>query len=347
MKDIGYSLLRLWIKTGLHLYYGRIKILGLKNIPKNKPVLFLPNHQGALMDVLLIGTDCNRKPYFLARSDVFKGPTLKKFFDFLRMLPIYRIRDGRGSLKKNKAVFDQCAELFRYNNALVMFPEANHNLMRRVRPLSKGFARIIFNALERMPESEIHIVPVGMNYRSNKSFPDKVVIHYGQPIAVKGTCAENGNQYAINSLKDAVSDSLKTLTTHIEDEESYDATIQKLDALHVDYLNPAETNAAIKNGNTFQGKKKRSLFSKIFQTFFKGIFTVLNFPIIAVWRSWIKPKVWEPEFTATLRFGFAMVMFPIYYLILFSFIAAIWNAAVGFTVIVGLFLFNWGYVRWN
>ena len=65
------------------------------------------------------------------------------------------------------------------------------------------------------------------------------------------------------------------------------------------------------------------------------------------WRTWVKPKVWEPEFTSTLRFGFALLVYPIYYLTLFAISAAAWNGVIGLTVIVGLFIYNWGYVRWS
>ena len=109
MKNFGYNLARLWVKIGLYLYFGKIKVSGLSHIPKDKPVLFLSNHQNALLDVLLIGIDCNRKPYFLTRADVFNSPILKAIFDIFQMIPIYRIRDGRESLKKNQAVFDRCA----------------------------------------------------------------------------------------------------------------------------------------------------------------------------------------------------------------------------------------------
>lgn len=347
MKNLGYWLLKLWIKTGLHLYYGKIKISGLENVPKDEPVLFLPNHQGALMDVLLIVTDCRRKPFFLTRSDVFKRPALKKFFGFLRMLPIYRIRDGRESLKKNRAVFGACTQLFHEKHALVMFPEANHNLKRRIRPLSKGFIRIVFNTLEKHPESAIQIVPVGMNYRSNTGFPDKVTVHYGRTISTKGMYKRNGGQNGVNILKDTVSDSLKSLTTHIADESNYATIVQELDARQVDYLNPTATNATIKSGSLSNGKRPQRSRPKVFRTIFKAVFMTLNFPVIFAWRTWIKPKVWEPEFTATLRFGFALLGYPLYYLLLFSLIAVISNGVVGLAVIVGLFLFNWGYVRWN
>lgn len=347
MKNLGYRLLKLWIKSGLYLYYGQIKISGLENVPKNKPVLFLPNHQGALMDVLLLVTDCHRKPFFLTRSDVFKGRALKKIFAYLRMLPIYRIRDGRESLKKNQAVFDQCSRLFRQNHALVMFPEANHNIKRRVRPLSKGFTRILFNTLDKTPEVKIHIVPVGMNYRSNSGFPDKVALFYGTPIPANDFYAKKAGQNAIHTLKDAVSDGLKTLTTHIEDEENYDTTLTKLDALQVDYLNPAETNAMIKDLDASDDKAKNNRVPGTLRTFFRGIFNLLNFPVLIPWRTWIKPKVWEPEFTGTLRFGFALLAYPIYYLMVFAVIAMIWNGTLAFAVIIGIFLYNWGYVRWN
>ncbi len=347
MKNIGYRLLKLWIKSGLYLYYGKIQISGLENVPNNEPVLFLPNHQGALMDVLLIVTDCDRKPFFLTRSDVFNTQKLRNFFSYLRMLPIYRIRDGRNSLKKNKAVFDQCARLFQQKHALVMFPEADHNIKRRVRPLSKGFTRILFNTLEKTPELKIHIIPVGMNYRSNTGFPDKVALYYGKPILTNELYDKKEVPNANTTLKDAVFESLKKLTTHISDEENYDVLARKMDALQVDYLNPSETNAAIKNLDASDDKKTDSPSPTVLQTIFKGFFAALNFPVIILWRIWVKPKVWEPEFMGTLRFGFALLAYPIYYLMLFAVIAGIWNAAVGFTVIVGIFLFNWAYVRWN
>ncbi len=347
MKNIGYRLLKLWIKIGLYLYYGKIKISGLENVPKSEPILFLPNHQGALMDVLLIVTDCHRKPFFLTRSDVFKRPILKKFFAFLRMLPIYRIRDGRESLKKNKAVFEQCSRLFQQNHALVIFPEANHNIKRRVRPLSKGFTRILLDTLKKSPEVKIHIIPIGMNYRSNSGFPDKVALYYGTSIVANEFYDTKAGEKTIHKLKDAVSDALKTLTTHIQEEENYESTLRKLDALQVDYLNPTETNASIINLDVSDDKKTDDLTPGALQIIFRWIFNILNFPVLIPWRTCIKPKVWEPEFMGTLRFGFALLAYPLYYFMVFAVIAMIWNGVLGFAVIVGIFLYNWAYVRWK
>lgn len=345
MKNLFYSLVRTWVKVNLHLYYGKIKVFGLENVPKDKPVLFLPNHQNALLDVLLIGIDCNRKPWFLTRSDVFKSKILILLFNLFQMIPIYRIRDGRESLKNNQAVFDRCSELLIQNEAILMFPEANHNLKRRVRPLSKGFTRIIFNTLDKAADTDIQIVPVGINYRDAVSFPDKVALYFGTPIAVKEMYDPRDEKGSVDRIKEAVSSKLKTLTTHIEDDETYEDTMQQLDAIGVDYLNPKALNETLQNLPSYISPiKKESDFSPVMG---KVIFTVLNFPMVLLWRAFGKPKVWEDEFMGTLRFAFGLLVYPIYYGLVFTVIAFIWSPLIGLGTIFGLVVFNWLFVRSN
>lgn len=345
MKNLLYSLVKTWVKVNLHLYYGKIKVSGLENVPKDKPVLFLPNHQSALLDVLLIGIDCNRKPWFLTRSDVFKSKILISIFNLFQMIPIYRIRDGRESLKNNQAVFDRCSELLIQNEAILMFPEANHNLKRRVRPLSKGFTRILFNTLDKAGNTDIHIVPVGINYRDAVSFPDKVALYFGTPIATKEMYNPQDEKVSIDRIKEAVSSRLKTLTTHIEDEETYAEVASQLDAIGVDYLNPKEANTTLQNmpSSIATVVKSSSLLSRLA----KGIFVLLNLPIVVLWRTFGKPKVWEPEFMGTLRFAFSLVAYPIYYGLVFTVVTLAWSTIIGLGAILGLLVFNWLFVRSN
>lgn len=343
MRKVGYLLVKLWIKIALHLYFGKIVVKGLENVPRDVPVLFLPNHQSALLDVLLIAVDCNRKPYFLTRSDVFKGKFLKTVFDFFQMIPIYRIRDGRESLKNNQAVFDSCSELLIKKEAILMFPEANHSLNRRVRPLSKGFTRILFNTLEEAPETDIQIIPVGVNYRDAKSFPDKVALYFGTPISVKEFYNPKDEKKSVDSIKEAVSNRLKNLTTHIEDDDTYEETVRQLDAIGVDYLIPKEVNAALQNlpNSADLTEKNPDVLLELVNVLFK----ILNFPILFVWRTFAKPKVWEPEFMGTFRFAFALLTYPIYYGLLFTIFALAWNPLVGLVITLGLFMFNWLFAR--
>ncbi|QCX00810.1 glycerol acyltransferase [Aggregatimonas sangjinii] len=345
MKNLGYILLKYWVKVGLYCYYGKIRMVGKEHIPKNKPVLFLPNHQSALMEVLLLAVDCDRKPWFLTRSDVFKKPTLKRLFAYLQMIPIYRIRDGRDSLKKNDAVFERCAELFAKNEAILMFPEANHNIKRRVRPLSKGFTRILFGTLDKYPELDIQLVPVGLNYKDSKAFPDRIAIIFGKPIAVKGLYQKEDIHASTNVVKEAVATSLKTLTTHIDDEANYETIIAQLEAFGVNFLKPREVNEVYKRLETRKTKVSDRPKSGFVGTIFRFIFTLLNLPLVLGWWLWMKPKVWEPEFTATLRFGYAFLASPLYYFLIFIVVSLVFTPFIGALAVLGVFGFNWVYVK--
>lgn len=344
MKDLVYNIIRFWVKIGLYGYFGKIKVAGLAHVPKDKPILFLSNHQNALLDALLIGVDCNRKPYYLTRADVFKNGTMSIVLDFFRLIPIYRIRDGRKSLKNNQAVFDYCADLLKNNNAILMFPEGSHNLKRRVRPLSKGFTRVLFSSLAAKPNLDIRIVPIGINYKDAVRFPDRVSLFFGKDIAVQDYYNATDLNTSIVQLKEVVSNSLKNLTTHIANEENYEETIKKLDAVGADYLKPQAVKLMLHNLTTdalATVKKTRNKSTGIFD----GLFTLLNFPIVLIWRIFVKPKIKEPEFIGTMRYGFAMIGYPIYYLLLFVIFALATNPITALLSIFCLFVFNWVYVR--
>ncbi len=341
MKNFWYSLLKAYVKISLHFYFGKIEANGLENIPKNGAVLFLPNHQKALMDVLLIVVDCNRKPYFLARSDIFRKKALREFFAFLRMIPIYRMRDGRKSLANNEVVFNQCAQLFKKEEAIVIFPEANHNLRRRVRPLSKGFTRFVFNFMDGNPNGEILLVPVGLNYKEKGRFPDRVALYYGKPIASsKFYDAHNANESA-TALKLAVSEELKKLTTHIEYESNYEAIEEALINQKVDFLNPKEVNNAIQHLD-FNTSSSSTIKKGL--NFFDLLFKTLNILWLLPWYLLVKPKVWEPEFLSTMRFAYALIVYPFYLLILGAALFIFADTLLAIVVITAIFIFNFLYV---
>jgi 1-acyl-sn-glycerol-3-phosphate acyltransferase len=280
--------------------------------------MFLANHQNALLDALLIATHCNRKPYFLTRSDVFNAPVLKWFFEFLQMIPVYRIRDGKDSLKGNKATFERCSNLLQEGEAILLFPEGNHSLKRRVRPLSKGFTRILFLALESNPSLDIGVIPIGVNYAKAAKFPDKTAIFYGREIRVRDFFDKGDLPGSAIRLKEEVYLHLKKLTTHIEEEESYDLVIEKLNGANVDYLNPEKMNQLLEedtpSASIFNSGTKVSLV----QNLFKWVFVALNFPMILLWYYLIKPKVVEPEFLSTTRFMFVLLFYPFFYLLLMA-----------------------------
>ncbi|SNR31954.1 1-acyl-sn-glycerol-3-phosphate acyltransferase [Maribacter sedimenticola] len=319
MNEFMYSVVKFIIKTGLYGFYKRIEIKGLEHVPTNKPVMFLPNHQSALMDVLLIATDCNRKPYFLTRADVFKGRFLKRIFTYFQMMPIYRIRDGRNSLSNNNKIFNACAKVLGNGNALVIFPEANHNLRRRVRPLSKGFTRIIIRSLELYPNLDIQLVPVGLNYKNATHFPDRVSVHYGKPISAKLFFDPNDYTQTSKAIKEQVTTALQKLTTHIEDDDNYESLVDRLEYEGIDFTDPIATNNWVKtySSSGISNRSSNSSWENRGKGSFRFFLYLLNLPVYLLWKYWMKPKVPEAEFMGTFKFAFGLLAYPVYLCLLF------------------------------
>lgn len=341
-----YWILKNSIHLGLFCYHKKISINGLQNIPMNKPVLFLPNHQNALIDVLLVGVACNRKPFFLARSDVFQGSFLNKLFKYVRMIPIYRIRDGRNTLSKNDAVFDNCAQVLSRGEAIVMFPEGNHSLKRSVRPLSKGFTRVLFRAMELSPKLDVQIIPVGLNYSDAEKFPSSASVFYGQPISLQSLYDKQYLPGSVVKIKNVVTASLETLTTHISPEEDYTDAITYLEAKKVDFLNPEYCNRLLKersiSSSTIKGKRNTD-YSGV--NVFGSIFLLLNLPVLLVWRFVVKPQVPEAEFMATFRFATMLGGFFLYFILLFIILVVMGNIYWSFGIPCLLWMFNLCYVK--
>ena len=291
-----------------------MEVVKQAEIPKNKAVLFLANHQNALLDALLIATTCGRFSYFLTRAAVFKKPWVSKLLHTLRMLPVYRIRDGWSNLTQNNSIFNTCTDLLHEKEAVAIFPEGSHNLNRTVRPLSKGFTRIITETLERYPETDLHLVPIGFNFQKAEGFPDQVSIYYGTSFSVKDITITDKNQL-IQHLKTRVHDDITNLTSHIPS-DGYESTLKKLEAMGADFTDPVAVNRCISNDFTDCHFNKESgtlplMLMKLFHLLFICNMIV---PYI-IWKWMIKPKIVEIEFRSTFRFALAITLGPLWLLL--------------------------------
>tara|TARA_B100000767_G_C19776681_1_gene542981 strand:- start:5510 stop:6610 length:1101 start_codon:yes stop_codon:yes gene_type:complete len=222
MKTLFYNLILLVFKKYNLFYFKKIKVYGLDNIPKSGGVIFSPNHQGAFLDPLIVGTTCGFKVTSLTRSDVFGG-SFQWFLDALKMLPVYRIRDGFSSLKKNQETFDQCYELLANGKKMMMFPEGAHHNEYYLLRLSKGSSRLALEAQEKSKNSKVFLVPVGINYSHHQLPWQEVHVVYGKPIGVYEflDSYQKNNVKATNSLRDDLEAGMKSCLWLPENDENY------------------------------------------------------------------------------------------------------------------------------
>ncbi|HSV76503.1 MAG TPA: 1-acyl-sn-glycerol-3-phosphate acyltransferase [Bacteroidales bacterium] len=209
----------------LRLFYKKIVVEGKENIPNDNPVIFAPNHQNALMDPLVLIYANRMQTVFLARADVFNIPVLRDFFHWLKMLPVFRIRDGAENLHNNDKSFNFALEVLENSRSVGIFPEATHTNLRRLLPLKKGIPRLAFLAESKNNFSlGIKVVPVGIHYSDYEKMHSVVHIRFGKPIDVAQFQQDflQNQQKAMLLLRDEISRKLSELTINIRDTHRYD-----------------------------------------------------------------------------------------------------------------------------
>jgi len=237
-NSIIYSGIRFWLRLTFRFYYREIQIIGNPNaVPADYPVIFAPNHQNAFVDAIIVHYAANRQSVSLTRSDVFANPKLSSIFRHLKMIPVYRRRDGVDVVAQNKIVFDQCADILDKKGSLLIFPEGNHGAEFKLRTLQKGFARIGFQAEDQANFNlGVHVVPVSINYEQHDLFNGALMIAYAEPIRLDSYESEfrEHPQQAYKALKKELEIKIKNGLVHIPVKGSFYETLNSIRRLFFD-----------------------------------------------------------------------------------------------------------------
>lgn len=234
-----YRILKIILLPLHRLYYKNIVVEGKENIPEGG-VIFTSNHQNAMMDAMAINVASGRSPYFMARADIFENSLFSFFLKALRIIPIYRRKDGKDSMKKNDDVFDNAAQMIFKGKPLAMFPEAGHADHRRLQALRKGFVRIGFKAMEKTEfKKPVSIVPVGIYYSDYSKFRHSLHVRFGKPVALDGfkELYESNPQKAFNVVKSKVAKQIIPMMINIKNYEYYH-TFERLLSFYAHHLLP-------------------------------------------------------------------------------------------------------------
>lgn len=226
--DFRITLVKTPIKSALRLNFRKMVFMGRKeNVSKKKPIIFASNHRNALLDALLLvyAGYHFKQVVFLARADIFKQKFVAWILRGMRIIPVFRIRDGKDNLEKNKDIFNSAARILKKNNPIALFPEARHNPKQSLLPIQKAVPRIVLPTEASLNfELNSQIVPVSIYYRDVFEFLTDVYITFGTPIEVsqyKDVYAENPN-LATNQLRQDLETSLKSLVVNIWNDEFYE-----------------------------------------------------------------------------------------------------------------------------
>lgn len=335
MKKLFYYFTKyiIWIIT--NCYFRKIRIYGLENIPKNGGVLFSPNHQGAFMDPLLIGCNIDRPVTSLTRSDIFGGP-MQWFMDALKMLPVYRIRNGYTNLKKNEAIFNRCKKLLSDNQSIMMFSEAGHHNEFFLKPLSKGSSRLAYEAQENS-DNPIYIVPVGINYGHHRNPLCDLHLVFGEAIIINSFTEAYGEKpERINAIRESLELYMKKCLWLPEKDEHYEGR-KKL-------IHSANTKMSFQEMKKGIEKKilppKKRIEKQKWHKLIIGLFSIPNLPPLIILKK-ILGLFKDVVFYSSIKMSAGFFLFVLWWTIIFLSVGILlsWNIGLVVTVVCVIFLY--------
>lgn len=218
-----YYLCILTFRWSLRLYFRKLYITGRENVPKKGPIVFAINHPTAFVDPMFL--PCffwNLTSRIILTGTMYGNKVLAWVLDSLKMIPIFRFRDGFENMRKNQEIMDDIHKQLNEGGNIVIMAEGNRVHEKRMRPIQKGTARMVFGSYGKYRQEEISVVPIGINYTDALSPRSEIMLDFGKPLLMSDykEVYEQNDRKAIKQLTQDLGKEMKKRIIHIDNKEN-------------------------------------------------------------------------------------------------------------------------------
>lgn len=250
-----YRLMYYIVNVLLRVYFRRIYIDGLSNIPKDKALMIVCNHPMGFVEPILMACLFPIDLNFLVRGDLFENKLLKRFLLATHQIPIYRFKDGFSSLRNNQETMNYVVEVMKKKEALVIFIEGSTDMVMHLRPFKKGMARMALQSLEADPNLEILVLPVGMTFSKGFMPLSEVAISVGKSFSINELIKGETERDNISLISDTAYVAIKEHMVHLTNRQD-EAVVQSHWDLHNASKDPAFFPRAVKESGFIKDLKE-------------------------------------------------------------------------------------------
>ena len=171
--------LMLWI-TGADISY-----IGRENVPKDRAVLYVGNHN-SYFDILLTYSQCPGLTGYVAKSEMLRYPLLR---DWMKRL--YCVFLDRSDLRAGMQMILTCIDYIKNCISICIFPEGTRSKDGQMQPFHEG-------SLKMTAKTGCPIIPMAISnsaqiFENHMPFvrPCKVIVEYGAPVYPKELSKED------------------------------------------------------------------------------------------------------------------------------------------------------------
>jgi 1-acyl-sn-glycerol-3-phosphate acyltransferase len=182
-RSLFYASIRMIARFWIWFFFERVEVLHPERVPRMGPVLLCINHPNNLLDSLLVASVLRRKVHYLATATLFRNRLVARFLVTLGAIPVYRKADDPDLVGRNAEMFRTCDEAFDRGQLIGIYPEGATRSEPRVQRIKTGAARIALGYAAHA-ERRLTVVPVGLSFAARKRFRGRVLVSFGEPVAV-------------------------------------------------------------------------------------------------------------------------------------------------------------------
>jgi glycerol-3-phosphate O-acyltransferase/dihydroxyacetone phosphate acyltransferase len=219
---VGPRLIRAFVRTLLGVFYRRLDVAGLEQVPGQGPLIVAANHQNGLIDPMLLLAALPRRLRPLAKAGLFRHPVITPFLRLARALPVHRRQDAGGDMAGNALTFRAVSEALGRGEAILIFPEGVSQPEPTLMTLRTGAARLLLEA-EASGVPPVTLLPVGLVLTEPGRFrAGHALVLIGAPVATADCVALHARDpvAAVRTLTDRLAAALRRQIVEAEDRET-------------------------------------------------------------------------------------------------------------------------------
>lgn len=235
-----------WARTLVGTYY-RCVLVGEPGAGPG-PVVSVSNHTNGLVDGVVLIRASRRPLKFLAKQDLMRMPVLGWVAAGTGAVPVYRKQDHVPT-SWNDGVFDAIHKALAEGEAIGVFPEGTSHLDAGIRPLKTGAARIALGAEEESGWTlGARIVPVGIHYEARGVMGSRVLAIVGPAVEVAPHRRAHADAPwdAALELTGQVHEALEAVRVELLEDEAEPLIGVVMDELSEGTLTPADAPLALR-----------------------------------------------------------------------------------------------------
>ena len=138
-------------QTLINFTKSKVEVIGLENIPSQKNILYIANHQ-SYFDIPLAIANLPGVLSFVAKKELFKIPIL---YTWMRIMNCIKL--DRNNLRKSVKAISEASSKLNKGNSILIFPEGTRSKTGEMQMFKQGSFKIAFNSTDSI------LIPITFN----------------------------------------------------------------------------------------------------------------------------------------------------------------------------------------